>query len=143
MSQVIFVPREVAGEPRVAASPETAKRLVGLGFEVVVEAGAGLGSRITDDDFAKAGATPGKASDAGRADLVLKVRRPSEAELKGYKSGAAVIATMDPYGNDDGSSRDGAGRRHGLRDGVHAAHLQGASRWTCCPPRRISRATRR
>jgi NAD(P) transhydrogenase subunit alpha len=101
VSQVVFIPREVAGEPRVAASPETVKRLVGLGFEVVVEAGAGLGSRITDDDFAKAGASIGKASDAGRADLVLKVRRPSEAELKGYKSGAAVIATMDPYGNDD------------------------------------------
>ena len=101
MSQVIFVPKEVeAGEPRVAASPDTVKRLVGLGFEVVVEAGAGLGSRIVDEEFAKAGATIGKASDAGRADLVLKVRRPTEAELKGYKQGAVVIATMDPYGND-------------------------------------------
>ena len=66
----------------------------------VVEAGAGLGSRITDEEFAKAGATIGKASDAGKADVVLKVRRPTEAELKGYKSGAAVIAIMDPYGND-------------------------------------------
>ncbi|MDQ2633705.1 MAG: Re/Si-specific NAD(P)(+) transhydrogenase subunit alpha [Pseudomonadota bacterium] len=101
MGQVAFIPREVeAGEPRVAASPETVKRLVGLGFEVIVEAGAGLGSRITDDEFAKAGAAIGKATDASRADLVLKVRRPTEAELKGYKSGAAVIATMDPYGND-------------------------------------------
>ena len=100
MSQVAFIPKEVSGDPRVAASPETVKRLVGLGFEVVVEAGAGLGSRITDEEFAKAGATLGKASDAGSADLVLKVRRPTEAELKGYKAGAAVIATMDPYGND-------------------------------------------
>ena len=101
MSQVVFVPKEVeAGEPRVAVSPDTAKRLVGLGFEVVVEAGAGLGSRIVDEEFAKTGATIGKASDAGRADLVLKVRRPTEAELKGYKQGAVVIATMDPYGND-------------------------------------------
>jgi NAD(P) transhydrogenase subunit alpha len=100
VSQVIFVPKEIAGEPRVGASPDTVKRLVGLGFEVVVEAGAGLGSRVTDEEFAKAGATIGKVSDAGRADLVLKVRRPTEAELSGYKSGAAVIATMDPYGND-------------------------------------------
>jgi NAD(P) transhydrogenase subunit alpha len=101
VSQVIFVPKEVeAGEPRVAVSPDTAKRLVGLGFEVVVEAGAGLGSRIVDEEFAKAGATIGKAFDAGRADLVLKVRRPTEAELKGCKQGAVVIATMDPYGND-------------------------------------------
>ena len=101
MGQIAFIPREVeAGEPRVGASPETVKRLVGLGFDVVVEAGAGLGSRIADDDFAMAGAALGKVSDAGRADLVLKVRRPTEAELKGYKQGAAVIATMDPYGND-------------------------------------------
>lgn len=101
MGQIAFIPKEVeAGEPRVAASPETVKRLVGLGFEVIVEAGAGFGSRITDDEFAKAGAAIGKAADAGRADLVLKVRRPAEAELKGYKPGAAVIATMDPYGHE-------------------------------------------
>ncbi len=101
MSQTIFVPRESgAGEPRVAASPETVKRLVGLGFDIVVEAGAGLASRITDDEFAKAGAKIGKAGDAGKADVVLKVRRPSSAELKTYKKGAAVLASMDPYGNE-------------------------------------------
>ena len=76
------------------------KRLFGLGFEVVVEAGAGRASRITDADFAGAGGVTGSASDAARADVVLKVRRPTDAELEGYKSGAAVIATMDPYGND-------------------------------------------
>ena len=101
MGQTIFIPREIEpNEPRVAASPDTVKRLAGLGFDVIVEAGAGRGSRITDDEFAKAGATIGKASDAGKADVVLKVRRPTEAELKGYKSGAAVIAAMDPYGNE-------------------------------------------
>ncbi|HWK64769.1 MAG TPA: Re/Si-specific NAD(P)(+) transhydrogenase subunit alpha [Rhizobiaceae bacterium] len=101
MGQIVFVPREIdAGEPRVGASPETVKRLVGLGFDVIVEAGAGLGSRVVDADFIAAGASIGKASDAGKADVVLKVRRPTEAELKGYKKGAAVIATMDPYGND-------------------------------------------
>ena len=101
MAQTIFVPKEVdANEPRVAASPETVKRLAGLGFDVIVEAGAGLGSRIIDDEFKAAGAAIGKASDAAKADVVLKVRRPSDAELKGYKSGAAVLAIMDPYGND-------------------------------------------
>jgi NAD(P) transhydrogenase subunit alpha len=84
----------------VAASPDTAKRLVGLGFEVVVEAGAGAASRIPDEEFARAGASIGKAADASGADVVLKVRRPTDAELKGYKKGAAVLATMDPYGND-------------------------------------------
>lgn len=101
VGQTVFIPKEIDGnEPRVAASPDTVKRMAGLGFDVVVEAGAGLGSRIPDDDFAKAGATIGKASDAASADVVLKVRRPTEAELKGYKAGAAVIAIMDPYGND-------------------------------------------
>ncbi|MDX8498508.1 Re/Si-specific NAD(P)(+) transhydrogenase subunit alpha [Mesorhizobium sp. VK4C] len=101
MGQTVFIPRELdANEPRVAASPETVKRLVGLGFEVIVEKGAGLGSRIIDADFAAAGGTVGTAGDAKKADVVLKVRRPADAELKGYKSGAAVIAIMDPYGND-------------------------------------------
>jgi NAD(P) transhydrogenase subunit alpha len=95
------VPRETeGGETRVAASPETVKRIAGLGYDVVVEAGAGAASRIPDDEFAKNGAKIGKATDASKADVILKVRRPSEAELKGYKAGAAVIATMDPYGND-------------------------------------------
>ncbi|MDG4853077.1 MULTISPECIES: Re/Si-specific NAD(P)(+) transhydrogenase subunit alpha [unclassified Mesorhizobium] len=101
MGQTVFIPRELdANEPRVAASPETVKRLAGLGFEVIVEKGAGLGSRITDQEFAAAGGTIGTAGDAKNADVVLKVRRPTDAELKGYKSGAAVIAIMDPYGND-------------------------------------------
>jgi NAD(P) transhydrogenase subunit alpha len=100
VGQTIFIPREGAGEPRVAASPDTVKRLAAAGFEVVVEAGAGTLSRIPDADFAKAGATVGNAADAKHADLILKVRRPSAGEMAGYKSGAAVIAIMDPYGNE-------------------------------------------
>ncbi len=101
LGQTVFVPREIdGGETRVAASPETVKRITGLGYEVIVEAGAGAASRIVDDEFAKNGATIGKAADASRADVILKVRRPTESELKGYRSGAAVIATMDPYGNE-------------------------------------------
>ncbi|CDX61525.1 nicotinamide nucleotide transhydrogenase, subunit alpha1 [Mesorhizobium plurifarium] len=101
MGQIVFIPREVdPNEPRVAASPETVKRLAGLGFDVIVEKGAGLGSRIPDQDFTAAGGAIGAAADAKKADVVLKVRRPTDAELKGYKSGAAVIAIMDPYGND-------------------------------------------
>jgi NAD(P) transhydrogenase subunit alpha len=101
VGQTIFVAKEVDGhETRVAASPETVKKFAGMGFSVIVEAGAGAASRIIDADFAAAGATIGKAADARQADVVLKVRRPTLAELSGYKSGAVVIATMDPYGND-------------------------------------------
>ncbi|TGQ81483.1 Re/Si-specific NAD(P)(+) transhydrogenase subunit alpha [Mesorhizobium sp. M8A.F.Ca.ET.207.01.1.1] len=101
MGQTVFIPRELdANEPRVAASPDTVKRLAGLGFDVIVETGAGTRSRIPDEEFAKTGAVIGKASDVAKADVVLKVRRPTDAELKSYKAGAAVIAIMDPYGND-------------------------------------------
>ena len=101
VGQTLFIPREVdPNEGRVAASADTVKRLVALGFSVVVEAGAGTLSRIVDSDFAAAGATLGKASDVAKADVVLKVRRPTDAELKSYKSGAVVLAIMDPHGND-------------------------------------------
>ncbi|NGN43704.1 Re/Si-specific NAD(P)(+) transhydrogenase subunit alpha, partial [Mesorhizobium sp. CGMCC 1.15528] len=101
MSQIIFIPAEGgSGEPRVAASPDTVKRLTALGFDIIVETGAGLNSRIIDAEFTAAGAKIGKAADSAKADVVLKVRRPTDAELKGYKSGAAVLAIMDPYGND-------------------------------------------
>jgi len=88
-----------AAEPRVAATPETVKKLNALGAELAVEPGAGVKAGILDEDYVAAGATvrPGAAADA---DVVLKVRRPSEAELAGYKSGALVIAIMDPFGND-------------------------------------------
>src|SRR5581483_2632055 len=87
------------GEPRVAGTPETVKEFAGFGAQVAVEKGAGEGSGIPDAEFTAAGATvtQGAAKDA---DVVLKVRRPTEAELKTYKKGAIVAAIMDPYGND-------------------------------------------
>jgi NAD(P) transhydrogenase subunit alpha len=102
VAALVFIAREtVEGEPRVAGSPDTVKKMKALGLDVVVEAGAGIPSRIPDDAFEKLGARIGAASDASSADVVLKVRRPTAAELKGYKPGAVVIATMDPYGNED------------------------------------------
>src|SRR5580704_9665402 len=89
-----------SGEPRVAASPETVKKLIGLGAEVAVEPGAGVKSGILDADYAAAGAIVAREALTG-ADIVLKVRRPNAAELAHVKKGAIVIAIMDPYGNDD------------------------------------------
>jgi H+-translocating NAD(P) transhydrogenase subunit alpha len=102
LAQLVFIPREVdTSEPRVAASPESVKKLKSLGLDVIVEKGAGALSRIIDADFQASGAKLGAASDSKNADIVLKVRRPTPAELKSYKKGAAVIAMMDPYGRDD------------------------------------------
>jgi H+-translocating NAD(P) transhydrogenase subunit alpha len=101
VAETVFISLETfPGEGRIAASPESVKKLKTLGFDVVVEAGAGTLSRIPDSEFEKAGATIGAAADAARADVVLKVRRPTSTEVAAYKSGAIVLAIMDPYGND-------------------------------------------
>jgi NAD(P) transhydrogenase subunit alpha len=87
------------GESRVAATPETVKKIIGLGAEVAVEPGAGVKSGILDADFTAAGAAV--AADAmNGADIVLRVQRPASGDLAKYKRGALVIAIMDPYGNE-------------------------------------------
>jgi len=96
----IAIPREQRpDEARVAASPETVKKLINLGFEVSVESGAGLGAAITDEAFEKAGATvtPDATVAFGDADVIAKVRRPLPDELKGVKSGALLISIVDPF----------------------------------------------
>ena len=88
-----------AGEARVSGTPDTVKKLKGLGADVLVEPGAGVKSGILDADYAAAGAEVSR--DAVRdADVVLKVRRPNEMELSAYKKGALVIAIMDPFGHE-------------------------------------------
>jgi proton-translocating NAD(P)+ transhydrogenase subunit alpha len=99
----VAIPAELdPAEPRVAATAETVKKIRSLGPEVAVETGAGVRSGVLDGDYANAGATIAPtAGDAVKdADVVLKVRRPDAAELAGYKKGAAVIAIMDPFGNE-------------------------------------------
>jgi len=99
----IAVPAEIdAAEPRVAATPDTVKKLKALGADVVVETGAGVKSGILDADYEAVGATIGSTAAAvvNDADVVLKVRRPTADELTHYKRGALVLAIMDPYGND-------------------------------------------
>ena len=99
----IAVPAEVdAAEPRVAATPDTVKKLKALGADIVVETGAGVKSGILDADYEAAGASigPSAASVVADADVVLKVRRPTADELTHYKQGALVFAIMDPYGNE-------------------------------------------
>ncbi|MFL6796764.1 MAG: Re/Si-specific NAD(P)(+) transhydrogenase subunit alpha [Xanthobacteraceae bacterium] len=86
-------------EKRVAATPDTVKKMTALGATVTVEPGAGGNCGIPDSEFLAAGAlvAEGAPSDG---DVVLKVRRPTQAELARYKRGAIVIAIMDPYGHE-------------------------------------------
>ena len=100
---LIGIPRETRpGETRVAATPETIKKLAASGVHrIVVETGAGVASSVPDADYVAAGAAIGSAQDALAADLVLKVRAPTADELPRLKSGAVVIGNLNPY--------DGAG----------------------------------
>ncbi len=68
-------------ETRVAATPETVKKFIALGAEVAVERGAGLKAGVVDADYETAGARIVSAAEALGADVVLKVRRPSETSL--------------------------------------------------------------
>jgi NAD(P) transhydrogenase subunit alpha len=100
--KIAIVRERFEGENRVAATPETAGKLIALGASVAVEQGAGLGSRILDQDYTAAGATIAPTAEAALAgaDVVLTVRRPAAAALAGVGKGALVIGALDPYGND-------------------------------------------
>jgi len=102
----IGIPKERrANEARVAVSPDTVKKLVGLGAEVMIEAGAGLASAVPDGAYAAAGAriAVDEAESLKDADIVLKVQRPLTAaeggpdELALLKPGAMLVGILAPY----------------------------------------------
>lgn len=86
-------------EKRVAASPETVKKLIGLGFEVIIEAGAGDGASIPDDAFKEAGATIAKDLKATvkDADVIFSVQGLEAKDAKHAKKGAALMAILNPF----------------------------------------------
>ncbi|MFN8750454.1 MAG: NAD(P)(+) transhydrogenase (Re/Si-specific) subunit alpha, partial [Betaproteobacteria bacterium] len=96
----IGIPAEsLSGETRVAATPETVKKLLAGGHHrVLVQAGAGLSSSISDGDFAAAGATVvAGAVEAWAADIVLKVRGPQDGELSLLRRDQVLVALLAPY----------------------------------------------
>jgi NAD(P) transhydrogenase subunit alpha len=96
----IAVTSESADEPRVAISPDTAKKFAALGATVRIEQGAGLKSRFADDAYRAAGAeVVGRAEALAGADILLKVRRPGADEITALKPGAIVAGMIDPYGD--------------------------------------------
>ena len=97
--RIAVLREDPAVEPRVAATPETVKKFAAAGASVVVEAGAGSAAGISDEQYRNAGASIAGPGEAGRdADLILRVRRPESVD--GIKRGAAIVALMDPYGNE-------------------------------------------
>lgn len=93
----IGIPREShAGETRVAATPQTVGQLLKLGYDVVVESGAGDASSFSDAAFVEAGATVGDAREALSADVVLKVNAPNDDEIAALKDGATLVSLISP-----------------------------------------------
>ncbi len=95
----LVIGKETAvAENRVAASPETVRKIAALGFDVAVEAGAGIAAAMTDEMYQAAGAAivsgEGTYTDA---DVILRVRHPSNEEIAGMKKGAMLIALLSPY----------------------------------------------
>ncbi len=107
---LIGVPLETAaGETRVAATPETVKKLKAQGHTIQVQAGAGIGASVTDAAFEAAGAEIVDATTALGCDLVLKVRAPLHSELSLMKTGAALVGMLNPFDTDNLHRMAGAG----------------------------------
>lgn len=111
MIKIAVLKETAAGECRVAATPETVKKFIGLGASLFVEKGAGAGASISDADYEAAGATLGTgAATVKDADIVLGVQGPDPKSLKGVKAGAWIVAGLDPFGQRarvDDYARDG------------------------------------
>jgi NAD(P) transhydrogenase subunit alpha len=96
--RIAVLKERAPGEARVGATPETVKKLIGLGASVCVEAGAGSSAFIADGDFAAAGASMGSLAETVRdADIVLGIQGPEPELLAGAAKGAWIAAVLDPF----------------------------------------------
>ena len=94
----IGVPAEtLAGETRVAVTPETVKKLKSQGHTVRIQSGAGVAASVTDEAYVAAGADITDAAGALSCDLVLKVRTPTEAEAALMTAGATLVGMLNPF----------------------------------------------
>ncbi|CDG81027.1 Re/Si-specific NAD(P)(+) transhydrogenase subunit alpha [Janthinobacterium agaricidamnosum] len=105
----IGIPAETRpGETRVAATPETVKKLA-VKHQIIVQAGAGLAASVTDDAYLAAGAHIGGAAEAFAADIVLKVRAPDAGERTLMSKGSVLIGMLNPFDQDNIQAMAAAG----------------------------------
>jgi len=106
----IGIPKETRdGETRVAATPETTKKLIAAGHTVLVERDAGLTARYPNEAYADVGGEIADAASTLSAEVVLKVRAPSAEELPQMRSGSVLVGMLDPFDNDGLAAMAGAG----------------------------------
>ncbi|MHC2999805.1 Re/Si-specific NAD(P)(+) transhydrogenase subunit alpha [Microbacterium sp. HJ5] len=92
----IGIVAEAPGENRVAATPTTVPKLLALGYDIVVESGAGAASSFPDAAYTAAGATVVDGAEAWASPIILKVNAPSPAEIDRLADGATIVATLSP-----------------------------------------------
>jgi NAD(P) transhydrogenase subunit alpha len=98
---LIGLPKETTqGETRVALTPDAANKLLGKGYKIIAERSCGLLSGFPDANYPADGLQWGDAKDAFAADIVLKINRPSVAEVALLKKGAVLITQIDPFKKD-------------------------------------------
>ena len=104
MAVSLTVLKEAGDETRVAATPETVKKMSGLGIKVTVEAGAGAAAGFDDTSYKQAGASVTKAINAvlEKSDVVFGVRAPAAAHINAMKANAVLVASLNPYQNASG-----------------------------------------
>jgi NAD(P) transhydrogenase subunit alpha len=97
MAQRIGVVKEItAGETRVAATPKTVEQLRGLGYQVMIESGAGFAADFADDAYLQAGAVIGSTEETWASDIVLTVNPPTPEQIGGLRAGATLIGLLSP-----------------------------------------------
>src|ERR1039458_10346316 len=98
---LIGIPKETrSGETRVAMSPEVAKKLIKVGYEILVEQAAGESAGFPDSEFKKEGCKIGSNEDAFKAEIVWKVNKPSPAEILKMSKGCTFFSYLEPYNQD-------------------------------------------
>jgi NAD(P) transhydrogenase subunit alpha len=98
-ARIAVLRERASGETRVSATPETVRKLIGLGAQLAVESGAGLSASIADADYLAAGAEVGSAEQVlTGADIVFGIQGPDPALLESVRPGAWIVAGLDPFG---------------------------------------------
>ena len=97
--RIAVLKESAPGETRVAATPETVRKITGQGHMVTVQAGSGVAASAPDDQYKSAGADIAPDGGITNADLVLKVRRPTDGEISVMKAGAGFASLLEPYGD--------------------------------------------
>ncbi|MDO8457019.1 MAG: Re/Si-specific NAD(P)(+) transhydrogenase subunit alpha [Burkholderiaceae bacterium] len=120
---LIGIPAEsLAGETRVAVTPETVKKLKAQGHTLRIQSGAGVAASVTDDAYVAAGAEITDAAGAFACDLVLKVRNATDSEAKQMKSGSTLVGMLNPF--------EAEGLQHLASAGLTGFALEAAPRTT-------------